>query len=92
MLVPSMQRDRHVHADVAELALQHLRHVLAHGEARLRDERERERLPVLLADAVAVGVAPAGFVEQRARAAGSNGYVAHVVGCTPTTRAESGRA
>ncbi len=69
MLVPSMELHGGVDADVAELPLQHLRHVLAHGEAGLRDEREGEAPAVLLADAVAVRVLPAGLVEQcRARA------------------------
>ena len=65
--VPSTSCTAHVDADVAQLPLQRLRDVLADREAGLRDERERERLPVLLADAVAVAVAPAGLVEQRPR-------------------------
>ena len=67
MLVPSCSEIDMSDADVAELALQHLRDVLAHREARLRDQREGKPPPVALADAVAVGVAPAGFVEERAR-------------------------
>ena len=58
------RRDAHVF----ELPLQHLRHVLAHGKAGLRDEREGKALAVLVAHAVAVAVAPAGLVEEGLRA------------------------
>ena len=72
MLVPSCELHLHVHADVAELPLQHLRDVLADGEPGLRDQRERQRLAVLLADAVAVAsLQPASSSSARA-VAGSN--------------------
>ena len=48
-----------VDADVLELPLNRLRGVLANREARLRDQRERERLAVLRANAVRAGFHPA---------------------------------
>ena len=65
---------RHVDADVAKLPLQHLGDALADRKAGLGDQRELQRLAVLVADAIAVGVAPAGRVQQASLArATSNG-------------------
>ena len=78
-----VSQSAHVGADLAELPLQHLRDALANGETGLRDERERERAAVVLADAVAIAVTPSGLVEQRFRLRRIERVLRHVVCVRP---------
>ena len=75
-----------VDPDVAPHPLQRLGHVLPHREPGLRDQGERQRRPVALADAIAVAVAPAGLFEQGAGTRRVEGITSHLVGERPADR------